>query len=365
MLFYSPGVPAFTTLLAWARMIEGVMMTLKEISELAGCSISTVSRVLSDHETKAAGQEVKERIWSIVRETGYTPNSNAQNLRRSKKDSAQELKHSFACVFARSTDSTDLFFSELARAIEAEAYKKNYILRCSFYINELKNTTFKRIIGENQIRGIVVLGRFDSEHISSLVESQKNVIYVGLNPKGESKCDTIFSDGYKASVAAVSHLLELGHHKIAYIGETEKENRFLGYCDTLKNHQLPLDRSLIINVAMSAEGGYTGANILLGKHAQHSAIFCANDSTAIGVLRALKEHGLNVPADVSVIGIDDVEMSRYLCPMLTTVHIPIKELGCEAAKCMIDRIERGHTLPIRLELPFSISKRETCAPFRK
>lgn len=93
-----------------------------------------------------------------------------------------------------------------------------------------------------------------------------------------------------------------------------------------------------------------------------TALFCANDMTAIGAMRALKEDGYRIPDDISIIGIDDIPTSQYMSPALTTVHIPIEELGNMTVKLLIDRIEGKHNLPLKVFLPFSIVERETCIP---
>ena len=100
---------------------------------------------------------------------------------------------------------------------------------------------------------------------------------------------------------------------------------------------------------------------LLTKKQNFTAVFCANDDTAIGAVRALLEHNVRVPEDISVIGMDDIEMSRYLSPMLTTVHIPTEDMGKQAAKVIIDRMEGGHKIPMKIKFPISISPRESCA----
>lgn len=92
-----------------------------------------------------------------------------------------------------------------------------------------------------------------------------------------------------------------------------------------------------------------------------TAIFCANDNTAIGAIKALRERGYRIPEDISIIGVDDIETAQYLSPMLTTVHIPTEEMGRTAAKILIDRISGGHKLPMKIVLPFYIAKRDTCA----
>ena len=91
-----------------------------------------------------------------------------------------------------------------------------------------------------------------------------------------------------------------------------------------------------------------------------TAIFCGNDITAIGAIRAIKDRKLKIPKDISVISIDDIDMAQYLSPMLTTIHIPVDEMGKMAAKTLIDRINGGHTLPMKLQLPFHLANRDSC-----
>lgn len=105
--------------------------------------------------------------------------------------------------------------------------------------------------------------------------------------------------------------------------------------------------------------------MLLKQNSDFSAVFCANDLTAIGAIKAFHEAKLHVPRDVSVISVDDIDLSQYMNPMLTTVHIPIEELGRQTARLLIDRISGGHSLPMKVELPFYIAKRDSCARYRK
>lgn len=337
-------------------------MTLKDIAKAAGVSIATVSRVLNDRDTKAASKEVKERIWEVVRETDFVLNKNAQGLRRSdsKKKQSANKKNYYAIVYARSQDNKDMFFSELAASIEWEAFRKGYILKCSFYAEDLDAKDFTTTLKASKIKGLVILGRFDRERFKTIIEAQKNVVYVGLNPTG-SRHDVVFCDGYRASLKAMETLLELGHQKIIYLGEMNQESRYRGYCDALKNAGIPYDRNLVFDTRQSLDGGYSGAVKILAKGAAFTAMFCANDATAIGAVKALKENGYQVPNDVSVISIDDIELSRYTTPMQTTIHVPIDELGRQAAKTLIDRIENGHVLPVKIELPFFLCCRDSCA----
>ena len=108
------------------------------------------------------------------------------------------------------------------------------------------------------------------------------------------------------------------------------------------------------------EGGYLGAGELLKSGLDATACFCSNDVIAIGVMRAVRESGLFIPGDISVISMDDINVGRYLDPMLTTVHFPLAEMGRMTAKILIDRIEGGHHLPMKIVLPCHVVERESC-----
>lgn len=340
-------------------------MTLKEIAEEAGVSISTVSRVVNNNTHGAASKEVQDRIWEIVRRTGYTPNPTARNLKLGEKKAALVSSRSIACLFARTTDTvTDLFFSSLARSIEQEAFKRNYVLKYSFSSFDINHPGTFRLITDNQVDGVVILGRCDKQHLGLLKKYFNCLAYTGLNNL-EAKYDQIICDGHQAALAATGYLTGLGHRKIAYIGETKSENRYTGYCDGLKARRIPLCKEYVANVALSSEGGYQGAKRLLNAGCDATAYFCSNDITAIGAMKAFHEAGLKIPGDVSIISIDDIDTAQYLTPMLTTVHIPVEEMGQMTAKILIDRIEGGHRLPVKLDLPFYIAVRDSCAAPRR
>ncbi len=336
-------------------------MTLKDIAARAGVSISTVSRVINNAYTKAASPEVQEKIWSIVRETGYTPNTAAQSLKLGKSNRPLiKENRGIACIVARSENAIDEpFFLDLSRSLEKEAFKHGYVLRYAFSAFDLNSSNTFNIISSTKVDGVVVLGRFHPNLSGFLKKHYKNIVYAGLNSI-DYNYDQVICDGYRASIAAVKYLASLKHSNIGYIGETISEVRYKGYCDALKELNLPISHQNIINTQLSTDGGYSGAKKILNNKTNATAIFCANDITAIGAMKAIKEAGMRIPEDISIISIDDIDMAQYVSPMLTTVRIPINELGRIAAKTLIDRIEHGHSLPIKIDIPFTITKRESC-----
>ena len=334
-------------------------MTLKEIAREAGVSISTVSRVINNTDSKVASPEVKERIWEVVRRTGYVPNPAAKGLKLEQTGS-KTRSHSLFCLFARTPNAPDdPFFSSLARSVEIEAFKQDYILKSSFTSFDITKAETCRMILDTDVSGGVILGRCDKPTLKFLKQHFHYVVYTGLNGI-DANFDQILCDGYGASTCAMEYLIGLGHRHIGYLGETSIENRYQGYLDCLEKHQLPFDSSYVAPVPFSSNGGYQGARKLLEQQPGLTAIFCGNDITAIGAMRGIKDHGLKIPRDISVISIDDIDTAQYLSPMLTTVHIPVDAMGSTAAKTLIDRIDGGHTLPMKIYLPFHIAKRESC-----
>ncbi len=337
-------------------------MTLKEIAAEAGVSISTVSRVINKSGKSPASQEVQDKIWEIVRRTGYIPNTTARNLKKGDSQDESKRTNSIACLFARIPDAaTDTFFSTLARSIEREAFQHNYILKYTFTAIDTQHPGILGVLADKQVDGVAVLGRCDKQLLKFLKQHFRYVAYTGLNELN-AKYDQIICDGYQAAISAVNHLIELGHTKIGYIGEVENEIRYQGYCTAMANAGLPIYKGHVINVTMTPEGGYRGTQALLDTGCNATAFFCCNDNTAIGAMRAFQEHGLSIPKDISIISIDDIETAQYLTPMLTTVHIPLEDMGKMTAKTLIDRIEGGHTLPMKISLPHYIAKRESCGP---
>jgi LacI family transcriptional regulator/LacI family repressor for deo operon, udp, cdd, tsx, nupC, and nupG len=324
---------------------------------MVNVSPSTVSRVLNKHD-KYASKEVRERILQIAQETGYVPNTSARDLQQMAASSNQ--KGNLACIFARSSDHyNDQFFFSIFNAIQAESNKNGYAIKYAISLGNSDLTSYSSMINHgSDIDGVFVLGRSANQEHMQINEIHSNVVYVGLNPQN-AQIDQILCDGFKMAEKSVEYLYSLGHTKIGYIGEMQKETRFEGYLNKMK--ELELSAQFCIDAPLSIDGGYQGAKELLQSGPLPTAVFCCNDYVAIGVVRAITEAGLSVPNDISILGIDDIEMSRFMNPTLTTTHVPREEMGRFAVAMMLDRIRQGHTLPVKAEFPFHIVERETCA----
>ena len=336
-------------------------MTLKEIAKEAGVSVSTVSRVINRKGPHVARPELQNRIWEIVGRTGYVPNENALNLKKNTPPEAALAQGAIACLFARTPESiNDPFFSQLARSVEAAAFQEGYRVQYSLTEVDVQQPHMLQSLVDQHVRGVVILGRCDRKLLHLLKQIFRFVSYTGLNPP-EANYDQIICDGQEVSRAAVEYLLGLGHQNVAYIGETNNENRYLGYLQALEDHGVSLREDYVCSVMLSTENGYRGTWELMRRTEGVTAILCANDLTAIGAMRALHEMGVRTPQDVSIMGIDDIDMAQYMSTKLTSVHIPVEEMGQMATKILLDRINGGHSIHMKISMPFYIAERESCA----
>ena len=336
-------------------------MTLKELAKLANVSVSTVSRVINGKDTHSASSKTRELIWRLVRETNYIPNVTAQNLKKGS-GSPEPKTHALSCIFARSSDGlSDPFFSQIFQAIEQEAIKRGCTVTGVFSAFEMgRKGGYEDIVLSNP-DGIILLGRYSKPLFNYLRSRFKNLVYTGLN-KVQDDCDQVVCDGYQAARTAVKQLHGLGHTQIAYIGEMSNEARYRGYYDSFVELKIPIDRSYILDTPQSTKGGYeSGLKMLKTSPRSPTAIFCANDITAFGVMKALREAQIKIPDDISIISIDNVEMCQFVSPMLTSINIPKEDLGKFAVKVLLDRIEGGHHIPVKIEVPYKLIQRESCA----
>ena len=337
---------------------------LKDIANEAGVSISTVSRVLNDPSTTAARQELQEKIWEIVRRTGYSPNRQAQLLKNGSKEHELTVKKPVYCLIACSAEEVkdDTFYTQILSAIEREAYNNNYALAYTFFARDLEDPATVRQFQEHPKDNLIVIGRFKPAIMKILSKGFKRIVYTGLNEL-DINCDQVLCDGYTGIMEAVQYFYDLGHRRIGLIGnQANREARCRGYFNQMKELGLAADPcNLASDTTLSLEGGQQGMQQLIRQNFDATAIICANDMVAMGVLAACKKQGIRVPEDLSVMGMNDMETVQYISPMLTTVHVPMDEMGKVAMRVLIDRAEGGHSLPQKVFLPFYIAKRESTA----
>lgn len=337
-----------------------IFMTLKEIASRAGVSVSTVSRIINSPDDSFASKKVRDRVWAIVKETEYVPNPWARALRQPNDELVRS--HTIACIYGRSKTSSDNpFFANIARAMEQQALSMGYVISCTYSIYDVQEKDFLQCIPSNVTEGAIVLGRFNSNIKNLLKKRYKNLVYTGLNYI-DAEWDQVVCDGYDAAETALMHLIRSGHRHIGYIGETDNEIRFEAYKAILQREGIRIDWTVVSDCLQDSSGGYQGAEKLVKSAAElPTAVFCANDTTAIAALKRFSELGISIPKKMSLISIDDIEMAQYVTPMLTSVAVPKEELGKMAVQTLIGRINKGHRLPVKIVLPHKLIIRESTA----
>lgn len=334
-------------------------MTIKDVAKKAGVAPSTVSRILNAKGKPFASPAVRQRVWEAVRALGYTTNQQAKNLRLGT--AAPVHSGTIHILFARSQSSLDdFFFKELATHVQAECLKQG------FAIGQLLTARQAEAFEEKgpafpKTDGLVILGRTSKKTEGFTSPFKKRVVHITLNQM-ETPADHIMCDGVEATRKALAHLYEKGHRHIAYLGEYPNEIRYHSFQEFMQEKKLPLPRQNVIYAPMTIEGGLDAAVKIAENRERPTAVFCANDSTAIGLLKGLARLGVQVPQDLSVIAIDNIPQAGDAKPALTTVQIPLEELGAFAVKTLADRLRKGHTITLRVFMPTDLIIRESVGP---
>lgn len=334
------------------------MSTILDVAKLAGVSVSTVSRVINGNHG-AASAKTREKIWEAVRKTNYSANETARKLRKPEETDTTP-KQSIDLIYARGIDYfIDPFFEELNKAMEQELFKHDYRLCAQYVIQEIG----QHMRSDKQKKdAAIILGRIDEVMLEKVKSIYRHLIYVSLQDVDHG-IDSVICRAYDSTVMATEYLVSQGHRKICYLGETENEQRYIGYLDVMKKYGF---KPITVQSPFAPPGeSYRAISHAFDNGMSCTAVLCANDVSTIGVYRAARERRLPIPKKLSVIGINDIENVRYLDPMLTTIHIPVDEMGTHAANLLIDRIEHKHTLPVRMYLPCSLVVRESCSTVKK
>lgn len=347
-------------------------VTLKDIAQRAGVSVSTVSRIINNDTVKSASPETAAKVWKIIHELEYKPNLTARQLILGDEDKPRPRRKSLGCILASATDTfADPFFSEVIAGIYQETANQGFVMEYTFSVPFASNTesAFFNNIVSRKIDGAVMLGRISSDMLSLLKSNIPHIVYCGLN-YFENEITQVICDAYKGTIAQVEYLISLGHKKIGFLGYTNREGRlanerrYQAYAEALRKHGLPLEDNYAHDVELTLEGSYNMMKVILDEGKQLPAYCCANDVTALGAMRAIQERGLRVPEDISLIGIDDIHMASYTTPSLTTIRIPKHQMGELAARTLIDQINHQSTLTYRIDLPFELITRESCCKWQ-
>lgn len=347
-------------------------MSIKEIAEGAGVSPSTVSRVLNDPNYRCSRPEVRENIWRLARELNYVPNEAARNLKKGIGKRSDRTYYVSILMTRVDNSRSDPFFNELLHIIESEIHRHMCIVTKVWYLSlfsddkRCRSENLDKVIdkmceetGEKR-EGLIIIGKCNKEALRKLNQRYKSIVAVNRDSANYG-VDEVVCDGRKVAAMAVEYLIELGHRKIAYIGKYRNEPRYRGFLDALHRHNIELAPECIIETKQTEVEGYEAMEELLKSEDCPTGIYCANDITAIGMLKCLASHK-NRYFMPSIISCDDIEDAQYSRPMLTTVQLPKEEMGKFALYLLLDRMRGGHRGAVRIELEGKLMIRESCTP---
>jgi DNA-binding LacI/PurR family transcriptional regulator len=334
---------------------------LKDIAKETGVSISTVSRILSKDTSRKSSDETVARVTETALRLGYLPSQDS-----GVSADASRRVYSIGCILTSEHETyVSPFFSSLLAGIQNELARSGDRFSYHFFVVNIRDPGFSQFLDANELDCAIMLGRTSLENIAMLRRRIPNLVYAGVNRIGED-IDEVLCDAYRGASSAVSYLASLGHSKIGFIGPALQkdpvfnEHRYRGYLDAMAAAGLPADPDFTVDTILTSADGYESAMSLIRGGKLPTAIFCGNDTVALGVMRALNEQGLKIPADVSLVGFDDIDTAKYVKPALTTIAVPTSELGRLAVKVLIDRLETGRDYAVQVSLPFKLIVRESC-----
>ncbi|RKF20312.1 LacI family DNA-binding transcriptional regulator [Alginatibacterium sediminis] len=331
------------------------MAAILDVAKLAGVSKSTVSHVLNN--TRFVSSETQRKVKEAAEALHYQPSVVARSL---KVKTTKSLG-----MIVTSTDNP--FYAEIISAAQKYCHEIGYdLILCNTEKNPIKTKSYIQVLSQRQVDGILVLCTTYDDVTFSTIAGQKKLPMVVLDSGPTVKyIDKIQDHSYRGGLIATEHLINLGHTRIAHIGGPENKlpakQRFDGYCQALRDASLPINRDLVIESDLECEGGAAAIKKLLSLREPPSAVFVANDVMAMAAISVASQMGLRIPEDLSIVGYDNISLSEYFNPPLTTVNQHISELAELAVKTLIKRIlGSSETETVVMIEPNLVVRQSTC-----
>lgn len=310
------------------------MATIFDVAQQAGVSTGTVSRALNGHPEVSA--ETRQRVIAAAEALGYQPDALARGM----------VTRATATIGLVVPDIASPFFHELARGVEdvASAHGQLVVV-CNTDRSVEKERRYLRALRAHRVGGLILAGAPHQAPPAGELPDKgaPGVLVIRRAPAGAG-WPALLLDYRTAVRQEVAHLLTLGHWRIGYVnGPAAQENataRLHGYRDALRQAGVRFDRELVTAADFSIEGGYAAAARLLDLPAAPTAIALANDYMALGALQAARARGLSVPAGLSIAGFNDFVVAGLVEPRLTTVRVPLREMGARAMRVLLEAMRQ-------------------------
>lgn len=308
-------------------------VTIKDIAKVAGVSHTTVSRALNGNP--AISPTTTDRILKLAQQMGYTPSAVAQSL----------LAQRTQTIGMVVTTIADPFIVRVVEGVESVAQQAGFSVFLATSHNDPQQElevvqTFQR----RRVDAIIVTSsRLGSVYSTELNQIQIPIVLINNQVEGEY-LHTVTVDDKQGPLLAINHLLDLGHRRIGYVDTANRpkssKQRLACYRSVIEQANIPFDPTLIVSPSVKGDFNRGQASLLPLLAAGATAVFCYNDVTAIGLISACHQQGVNVPGDLSVVGFDDIDAGQYTLPQLTTVHQPRLRLGKMATEMVLDLLNK-------------------------
>lgn len=328
------------------------MSKIHDVAKRANVSIATVSRVVNPGRHKV-NPETAEKVREAVKELDYRPNALARALQMKKT----------MTIGVIIPDISNHYYAEIVRGIQGVADRAGYniiLQNTDRDPDQIVKSIY--LLREKIVDGIIFSGGTINgyEPLSALKELRDRVVVIGRH---DVDFPAIMVDNIAGATLAVEHLIEVGHSRIGLIGWSESSttanDRLSGYKNALAQNSCPYDQSLICQGSLTPESGYNQAKILLSQENRPTALFAGNDQMAFGAIYAAIEMGLRVPEDLGVIGFDNIPLSSFFVPPLSTIAVPMSALGSDSMETLMGLIAGEQVSRIKLHQTKLIVRKST------
>lgn len=328
------------------------MATIRDVAREAGLSIGTISKALSSPDK--VSKKNLEKVHAAIEKLNYKPNMLSQKFRSKTSKTIVVLV----------PDIANVFFAKVISGIEKIAQDEGFsVLLGDTRDSIAREREFVRMVETKLADGIINLRPHDPKEF---VLPQEGVLTVAASGCENTPYDSVRIDNASASKKVINHLIGLGHRRIGVISGLKDNphsvDRLKGYKQALVANDIEFDAKIVIEGDFNYWSGLNASQQFINMSNMPSAIFCMNDEMAIAAMKGFLDHGLKIPKDISVTGFDDMDVSRYVQPTLTTVSQPAEKIGIKAAQILLDKI-KGETTDLQeFVLPYEFVIRESTAP---
>lgn len=330
-------------------------VTIVDVAHEAGVSYTTVSRVLNNKAH--VKPETRQRVLTAMTRLGYVVDQRARSLAGGRSQVIGLLVH----------DAGTSYIGEIIRGIDEELASAQYdLLLYTTHRRKTKESAYVTTLTRGMADGLLLVSpRNPGVYLETL--RQHRFPHVMIDHRGsDDETPAVAAENWQGTYNATEYLIEFGHQRIGFItGDMAQicaQDRLAGYETALTDHGITFDPELVCEGNFFQSLGYVGASAMLELPNPPTAIFASNDVSAFGVMEAVRDHGLRIPDDISVVGFDDIPQAAHVHPPLTTVRQPLEEMGRAATRMLLEHIKDPERPLKRVELPTELVVRQSCAP---